>query len=134
MRMWLGLGAGALAVLLCCGGGSVAMFGLAITSGQATEEQARAVTEDYYQAVADEQYGRAYELLCDNLQHRESQQEFQQRLGAEPAIATYKVGEPDVNDLTVPVDVTFDGGGKDRQQVTLSEDRNSGSLEICGVS
>jgi hypothetical protein len=110
------------------------VVGLAVAGTQAIDEQAQAVTGDYYQALVDEDYGKAYDLLCDDAQSRESRPEFERRVTAEPEIATYDVGEVDTNNLTVPVDVTYDGGGQDVQQVTLAQDGNDGSLEVCGVS
>ncbi|PZF87286.1 hypothetical protein C1I99_27735 [Micromonospora deserti] len=133
-RLWLGLGAGALAVLLCCGGGGTAVIGLAVTSVQAVEEQGRAVSTDYYQALVERKYGAAYDQLCDEAQRRESRREFEQRVAAEPQISAFRVGEVDNTTLTVPVDVTFTGGDRERQQVTLGQDRQTGDMEVCEVS
>ena len=36
--------------------------------------------------------------------------------------------------LTVPVDVTLDGGDRERQQVSLGQDGQTGGVEVCGVS
>lgn len=133
-RLWWGLGVGAFAIVLCCGAGGAAVIGLAVTGTQAVDEQARVVTGDYYQALVDEQYGEAYDLLCDAVQNRESRPEFERRVAAEPDISSYRVGGVNINDLTVPVDVTFSGGSRDTQQVNLAQDRQTGTLEVCGVS
>ncbi|WBB79709.1 hypothetical protein O7606_26850 [Micromonospora sp. WMMD882] len=134
VRMWLGLGAGALAVLLCCGGGTAALIGLAVAGTEAIDEQGRAVTGDYYRALTDDKYGEAYDLLCRSLKERESRPEFERRVTAEPEITSYRVGTVDLNELTVPVEVVLDGGGRETQQVTLSQNGSTGQLEICGVS
>lgn len=133
-RLWLGLGAGALALLLCCGGGGAAVIGLAVTGVQAIDEQGRAVSTDYYQALVERKYGAAYDQLCDAAQRRESRREFERRVAAEPQVAAYRVGEVDPSNLTVPVDVTFTGGRQERQQVVLGQDRQTGGLEVCGVN
>ncbi|MEH1011850.1 hypothetical protein V6U90_01820 [Micromonospora sp. CPCC 206060] len=134
-RLWVGLGVGALAALLCCGGGTAAVVGLVVTGTEAVGEQARAVTGDYYQALSAEQYDKAYALLCDDVRSRESRGQFERRVAAEPQIASYRVGEPELtNEVTVPVQVTFAGGGTDDQRVELTQDRQTGSLEVCGVS
>ncbi|MEU4774768.1 hypothetical protein [Micromonospora sp. NPDC023644] len=133
-RLWLGLGAGALAVLLCCGGGGAAVVGLAVTGVQAVREQGRAVSTDYYQALVERKYGAAYDQLCDDAQRRESRREFERRVAAEPRIATFRVGDVDAVSLTVPVDVTYTGGQQDRQEVTLGQDQQTGGMEVCGVS
>jgi hypothetical protein len=132
--MWLGLGAGALALLLCGGGGTAAVIGLAVAGTQAIDEQGRAVADDYYRALVDDRYGEAYDLLCRDLKERESRPEFERRVTAEPEITSYRVGDVDLNDLTVPVDVVLDGGGRETQRVTLAQNGGTGQLEVCGVS
>ncbi|SCL38466.1 hypothetical protein GA0070624_6225 [Micromonospora rhizosphaerae] len=133
-RLWLGLGVGALAVLLCCGGGGAAIVGLAVTNAQAIDEQGRAVTDDYYQALVEKDWSRAYDKLCDDVQRQESRPEFEQRVASEPQISGYRVGRVDTQTLTVPVDVTLTGGGRETQQVTLKSDQQTGGMEVCGVS
>jgi hypothetical protein len=134
IRLWLGLGAGALAVLLCCGGGGAAVVGLAVTGVQAVREQGRTVSTDYYQALVERKYGAAYDQLCDDAQRRESRREFERRVSTEPQISAFRVGEVDVTALTVPVDVTYTGGRQDRQEVVLGQDRQTGGMEVCGVN
>ncbi|MFI6272614.1 Rv0361 family membrane protein [Micromonospora zamorensis] len=133
-RLWIGLGVGALAVVLCCGGGGTAVVGLAVSGVQAIREQARTVTGDYYQALVERDYERAYEQLCDDAQRRESRPEFERRASAEPQVAAFRVGEVDTTTLTVPVDVTLAGGDRDQQQVSLGQDGETGGVEVCGVS
>ncbi|WP_091108061.1 hypothetical protein [Micromonospora citrea] len=133
-RLWLGLGAGALAVLLCCGGGGAAVVGLVVTGVQAVREQGHTVSTDYYQALVERKYGAAYDQLCDDAQRRESRGEFERRVAAEPQISAFRVGEVDATTLTVPVDVTYTGGRQDRQEVVLGQDRETGGMEVCGVN
>ncbi|MET8234414.1 hypothetical protein ABZS77_27450 [Micromonospora sp. NPDC005298] len=133
-RLWIGLGVGALAVLLCCGGGGAAVVGLAVTGVQAVREQGRTVTGDYYQALVEKNYGRAYDQLCDDAQRRESRAEFERRAAAEPQVAAFRVGDVDTINLVVPVDVTLAGGDREQQQVSLGQDGQTGGMEVCGVS
>ncbi|WBB66971.1 hypothetical protein [Micromonospora sp. WMMD812] len=133
-RLWLGLGVGALAVVLCCGGGGAAVIGLAVSGVQAVREQGRTVSADYYQALVDRNYGDAYDQLCDDAKRRESRADFEQRAAAEPQVSAFRVGEVDTNNLTVPVDVTLEGGQRERQQVILGQDQQTGGMEVCGVS
>ncbi|MEV6813720.1 hypothetical protein [Micromonospora sp. NPDC051296] len=133
-RLWLGLGAGALALLLCCGGGGAAVVGLLVSGVQAIEEQGRTVSGDYYRALVDGEFGRAYDQLCEDARRRESRQEFERRTAAEPQIASYRVGEVDSVALTVPVEVTFAGGNQERQQVVLKQNQQTGGMEVCGVN
>ncbi len=136
IRMWLGLGVGALAVLLCCGGGTAAVVGLVISGTEAINEQARAVVGDYFDAVTHKEYDKAYDLLCDQLRQRESAPEFERRVAAEPEIASYRVGETVVgtNEVTVPVDVTYSGGGQGNLRAALTQQSQTGTLKVCDVS
>lgn len=134
-RVWIGLGVAGLALVLCCGGGAAALVGLAVAGGQAVNEQARAVVGDYLAALRDKEYGKAYDLLCDTDQSRESPAEFERRVAAGPELAAYQVGEASVSDrVTVPVTLTYSGGDQDSQEVTLDQDTGSGRLEVCGFN
>ncbi|MFK3983944.1 hypothetical protein ACI2K4_26700 [Micromonospora sp. NPDC050397] len=135
IRMWLGLGAAGLAVLLCCGGGAVAVVGLGVAGGQAINEQARVVAGDYFEAIADKEYGKAYDVLCDAAQRRESPREFEERVAEEPEIDSYRIGEVSTTvDLVVPVGVTYASGNSDDLRVRLAQDGRTGQLEVCGIS
>ncbi|MFD0784547.1 hypothetical protein ACFQZ8_11555, partial [Micromonospora azadirachtae] len=123
-----------LAVLLCCGGGGSAVVGLAVSGVQAVREQGRTVSTDYYQALVDRNFGQAYDQLCDDAQRRESQPDFESRVAAEPQVTAYRVGDVDTNNLTVPVDVMLEGGRRERQQVILGQDPQTGGLEVCGIN
>ncbi|MFF5171676.1 hypothetical protein ACFY3U_03455 [Micromonospora sp. NPDC000089] len=133
-RLWLGLGVGGLALLICCGGGGAAAVGLVVSNYQAVEEQGTSVTDGYYRALVEREYGKAYDKLCDDAQKRESRAEFAQRVSEEPAVAAYRVGRVDPNALTVPVDVTLSGGARETQRVTLAADPQTNGMEVCGVS
>lgn len=134
LRVWLGIGVAGLAFLLCCGGGAAALVGLVVAGSQAIDEQSRAVVGDYFGALRDRDYDRAYELLCDPAQGQESPERFRQRVAAEPAISDYRVGKSSTMDeITVPVEVTYTGGARDTLQVILRQDTRSGALEVCGI-
>ncbi|MEH0936930.1 hypothetical protein [Micromonospora psammae] len=134
VRLWIGLGVGALALLICCGGGGAAAIGLVVSNVQAIEEQGKSVTDDYYRALVEQDYDQAYDKLCDDAQRREPRADFAQRVADEPAVASYRVGEVDPTALTVPVEVTYRGGGRDAQQVRLAPDQQTGGMEVCGIS
>ena len=134
MRMWIGLGVAALAVLLCCGGGTAAVIGLAVSGTEAINEQARAVVGDYLDAVIHDDFGKAYDLLCVDAQRRESPPEFERRVSAEPKIAAYQVGNVSVSDLVVPVDITYAGGNQDNLRASLDQDTQTGGLKVCGIN
>ena len=135
VRLWLGLGAAALAVLLCCGGGSVALVGLFVVGTEAVNEQSRAVVGDYFEAVSRGQYGRAYAMLCDGAKKRESAQAFEGRVAAEPDIDSYEVGDVvlGTTDLVVPVEVSYAAGGGANLRATLVQSQQTGEFQVCRV-
>ncbi|MFC0532588.1 Rv0361 family membrane protein [Phytohabitans kaempferiae] len=133
-RLWLGLGVAGLAVVLCCGAGGAALFGLVVTQTEAFNEQARTVVGDYFDSIAEGKYQDAYNLLCDDVREDESPNEFAARVAAEPRITSYRVGEVSLTRLTVPADVTYAGGGQDRLEISLAQDSSTGQFEVCGIA
>lgn len=133
-RLWVGIGVAALAVLLCCGGGAAALLGLVVTGTEAVNERARVVVSDYFDAVEQREYDKAYALLCDEIQRRESPPEFVRRVAAEPPISSYTVRDATIaNEVIVPVDVTYARGGQRTLRVVLAQDTSTGEFEICGI-
>jgi len=133
-RVWIGLGVAALALLLCCGGGTVALVGLIVTGAEAIDEQARIAVGDYFEAVSQQDFGAAYDMLCAEAQRRESASEFARRLATEPEITGYEVGQVSVTSrIVVPVEVDYARGGEDTLRVSLNQDTGTGELEVCGV-
>lgn len=132
-RLWLGLGVAGLAVVLCCGAGGTALVGLVVTQTQAFNEQAEAVVGGYFDALAEEDYGKAYDLLCDDIQRQESRERFAARVAQEPRVTSYSVGDVSLADLTVPADVTYAGGDQRTLEISLEQDRGTGEFEVCGI-
>lgn len=133
-RVWVGLGLGAAALVLCCLGGAAALGGLTITGFRALQEQAQVTVEDYLGALAEQRYADAYALLCDARQREESVDEFTDRVSDSPRVASYTVGDPEVSqEIVVPADVDYDGGQRQDLRFLLEQDGGTGRLEICGV-
>jgi hypothetical protein len=133
-RMWLSLGVASLAVLLCCGAGGTALVGLVITQAESLNEQADTIVGEYFDALGAQRYADAYKLLCNDLQRHESQADFTARVSREPRITAYDVGDVNLTDLTVPADVTYATGGRDRLEITLAQDSGTGQFEVCGIA
>jgi hypothetical protein len=132
-RLWLGLGVAGLAAVLCCGAGGTALVGLVVTQTEAFNEQAEAVVGGYFDALAQEDYGEAYDLLCDDIQELESREGFAARVAEEPRVTSYSVGDVSLTDLTVPADVTYADGDRRTLEVSLDQDQGTGEFEICGI-
>ncbi|MDQ7902979.1 hypothetical protein RB614_00405 [Phytohabitans sp. ZYX-F-186] len=133
-RMWLSLGIAGLAAVLCCGAGGTALVGLVITQAESLNEQADTIVGDYFDALAEGKYEDAYELLCDDLQRDETPAQFTARVTREPRVTSYQVGDVNLTDLTVPTDVTYATGGRDRLEITLAQDSGTGQFEVCGIA
>jgi len=133
-RTWIGLGIGGLALLLCCVGGVVGFIALVVTSVEAIDEQARATVGHYLDAVKDENYEDAYDLLCDDIQQRESPDRFAQRVQRDPDISSYQLQQTQVADqVVVPADVRYADGDSETINFVLQQDSTTGAFEVCGT-
>jgi hypothetical protein len=133
-RLWLGLGAAGLAVLLCCGGGLAAGIGLVVTGTQAINERARAAVGGYLDDVRAGRYQEAYDALCPELRRLESPRQFAERLRDEPSISGYDLRDVEVGaQVVLPVDVRYTGGAGDTLRFQLEQDSGTGEFEVCGI-
>ena len=134
LRIGLGLGIGGAALLLVCGGGIAAAVGLFSVMGSALNEQAHVVVGQFFAAVKAQRYGEAYNSQCPEVKARETQAQFTERITSTEPIASYAVGDVDLTsvELSVPVKVTYTGGGTADLQVYLGQDRDTGEFQVCG--
>ncbi|GAA1864279.1 hypothetical protein [Asanoa iriomotensis] len=135
-RLWLGLGAAALFVVLCCGGGIAALTGLGIFGVQAIDERARVVVTDYVDALERAEYGEAYALLCDSQQVAQTPDDFAAVESRAPRIDSFLVHKTQTTttDIIVPVDVTYASGSTTTLRFVLRQDSGTGEFEVCGVT
>ncbi|WP_306345175.1 Rv0361 family membrane protein [Rhizomonospora bruguierae] len=134
-RLWLALGAGALAVLLCCGGGIAALVGLVVTTPGAVNEQAHAAVRKYLGALQQGDYGAAYDQLCARARRVETREHFVERHRNEPRVTAYQLGNVDINrtPIEVPAQVSYDTGSRTTINYVLEQDSRTATLEVCGV-
>lgn len=133
-RLWMALGVAGLAMLLCCGAGGTALVGLVITGTEAVNEQVQTVAGDYFDALREQKYNEAYDLLCDEIRDDETPQQFSSRMTREPRIASYTFGDVDLVDLTLPADLTYASGDRDTVRVAMDQDTGSGEFRVCGFA
>jgi len=132
--VWVGLGVGAAALLLCCLGGIAGFGGLIYTGMQAIDEQARATVGSYLDALEAEDFVEAYGLLCDQIQRQESVEAFTERVSDDPQVTSYRLGETDVaEDIVLPAELRYENGQERTLRFRLVDDGDTGELEICGV-
>src|SRR5690242_11629930 len=75
-RIGLGLGVGAGVLVLVCGGGLAALIGVGISASGSLQERAHVAVSQYLDALHDQKYDKAYQLLCDEARDDESLSEF----------------------------------------------------------
>jgi hypothetical protein len=132
-RIGLGLGIGAGVLVLVCGGGVAALIGVAVSASGALQERADAAVSQYLDALHDEKYDRAYQLLCDRAQDDETLTEFRGRVSAMDPIESYRVGTLNVVNLSVPVEATYAGGSVSELVAQLGQDPDTGAFEVCDL-
>lgn len=133
-RVWVGLGVGAAALVLCCVAGIAGIGGLMVTGVQAINEQAHATVRHYLDALVREDYAGAYAVLCDTAQRRESQRQFAERVSRGPRVVRYTLRETEIAEqIVVPADVSFVTGVDRELRFVLDQDTTDNRLEVCDV-
>jgi hypothetical protein len=130
-RVGLSIGIAIGVVVLVCGGGLAAMVGILASSQSSAQEHANAAVSGYLDALRDEKYDKAYDLLCDETQRNESQAEFRRRVSGEPVVRTYTMGKFDVLTFSMPVDATYDNGTSAQLEAYLGSDPTTGAFQVC---
>ncbi|MEV4619819.1 hypothetical protein AB0J74_14065 [Asanoa sp. NPDC049573] len=135
MRLWFGLGAAGLFLLLCCGGGAVALSGLTIFGVQALDERARVAATDYVSALERSEYAQAYSLLCEGQQARQTATEFAREQARAPRISSFVVRKTEmVTSIVVPVDLVYASGSSSTVKFVMEQDTGTGDFEVCGTT
>jgi hypothetical protein len=132
-RIGLGLGIAGGVLVLVCGGGAAALWGLGMAADDALNEQAGVVVGRYMDAVRDRDFDKAYDQLCPSAKRDESRSEYTARMSATEPVTVYDVGDLDVVTWAVPVDVTYADGDVDRLRARIDQDTTTGAFEVCDV-
>lgn len=130
-RLWIGLGVGGAALLLCCVGGLVGFGALAVIGQRTLPSQARTVVGDFLDRLSQQEWGEAYDLLCQPRRRSEGLAAFTDRQQQYPQIDSYAVATP--AQKTAPFVVTAqvrdrDGDEEDERYQVVAE---SGQLKVC---
>jgi hypothetical protein len=132
-RTWLSVGVVGGLLAACCGVGGVAIGGLLVLGNEAINEQAQRAVGDYLAALAEQDWEQAYEQRCADDRQRESLAQFAGAQSGQPPIDSYEVGDLDVADETVPVQVTYADGTGAGLAVPVEQNQNTGQFEVCGT-
>jgi hypothetical protein len=131
--LWIGLGVGALAVILCCVGGVFGFGLLAVNTSKQLEANATEVVRGYLDALEGRDYDKAYSYLCPALTRRLSANEFAEQQQARPRPVDYRLGQPEIGStVVVPADVSYSDGTTALRRYTLTQEAGSTDLHICG--
>ncbi|OLE22356.1 MAG: hypothetical protein AUG44_25070 [Actinobacteria bacterium 13_1_20CM_3_71_11] len=131
-RMWIGLGLGALLLVLCCGGGIAGFAGLVVAEDRAVPREAVTVVDRYLRGLHDGDYREAYDQLCTARRGNETLAQFTARERDLPGINDYRIGKPQVagSQVWVPARVYRSSGLEDRTYLLVA-DSSVGALRIC---
>jgi hypothetical protein len=132
--LWIGLGAGALVLVLCCVGG-VFGFGLVVAStSKQIETDATEVVRGYLDALEGRDYDKAYSYLCPAITKRLSANEFaeQQRARAQPVAYQLRKPQQVGNSVVVLADINYSDSTATVRRYTLTQEIGSPGLHICG--
>lgn len=134
-RLGWGLLVAGIVLVLCCGGGGAALVGFVVSNVAAVNEQARTVMTDYLEALRDEDYEAAYNLLCDSQQQEFTTDDFRAAARGPGIVERFVIGEVDIatDPYTVPVTQTYRDGSSEHVTYLLVLDEKSAQLEVCGV-
>jgi hypothetical protein len=122
------------ALVLLCLGGIGGGVGVVVLANRAVHDEAVAAVDRYLSALRDQDYNKAYGLLCEPLQASITRERFAAIQQAQPRVTDFQVGEPEVagQDLTVPATVQFSDGTQRSVRFAIFQDKNTGELQACG--
>ena len=130
-RLWIGLSAGAVALVLCCVGGVGGFIALAATAEKARTNAATKVVTDFLVAWEHDNFPGAYQLLCEGTRKQISLASFSSELSSRQ-LSSFILGQPDLSTsiALVPVQLRFSGGGIDNEHYPVTVN-NQGQSEVC---
>lgn len=133
-RRWLAIGLASGFVVLLCIGGLVGLGGLVVLGTQVVRDQASAAVTEYLTAVRDGEFRRAYSLLCEERQARESEREFINDNLDRPRVRDFVVGTAELSeDIRVPATINYADGTVDVVDFVMAQDGRTGDVEVCAV-
>ncbi|WP_328466510.1 hypothetical protein OHA21_46445 [Actinoplanes sp. NBC_00393] len=130
-RIGLGFGIGGGVLLLVCGGGAAALWGLGTAGQEALNEQTTVVVSRYLEAVQDRDFDKAYRQLCQDSKDEESRAEYTERMSASEPFRSFQVGDFNSYTFTVPVRVTYTDGDVATLQAEVAQNTSTGAFEVC---
>jgi hypothetical protein len=134
VRLWWALGTGALAILLCCGGGIAVFVGMIVTGTRAAQEQAEQTVGHYVESLERGKFDEAYNLVCDELQQRYTADDLEDLERRTVTSTGFTVGNLDLTTLQIPVQLRYASGEPREVTYQLTQDKSTGKIEVCGTA
>ncbi|GIH20597.1 hypothetical protein [Rugosimonospora africana] len=132
-RLWISLGVGGAALLLCCVGGVVGFGALIVTSGQATVTEARNTVRDFLDGLEKHDFREAYDQLCTARRTEQSLDEFTAYERTLPEVERFTVHEPVTDGARFRVQaVVQTPETTGTEDYLVISDRRAGALRLCG--
>jgi hypothetical protein len=132
-RIWWAVGTAALALLLCGGGGLAVFIGMIVTGIRAVQDQTHQTVTRYVQALERGEFKNAYDLACEPVRKRYDIYQFRNLEYDTSSSTGFKVGNLDINTLTVPVELGYRDGRTKEVVYQLSQNSQTGHFEVCGT-
>jgi len=132
-RRWLAIGLTGAVALVCCVGALFGLGGLVVLGSQVVEEDAQRVVTEYLRAVQMEEYGQAYDLLCDREKRRTSLSDFTSSFEGEPRLIGFHVNKVEsAAQLVVVTTLLYDNSPTKTVRFVMEQDRQTAEFRVCG--
>ncbi|WP_430782168.1 hypothetical protein [Actinoplanes sp. G11-F43] len=121
-------------VVLVCGAGTIAGGGFLTAFSRSLDEQAGVVVSRYLSDLQARDFDGAYRQLCESARLDETQADFAERMEETEPITSYQVGELTLGvSISVPVELVYADGERDRVAADLTQNTSTGKFEVCGL-
>jgi len=130
-RLWIGLGAGAAVLLLCCVGGLVGLGVVIVSAVKQGEREATTVVTTYLDAMRAGEPETAYDQLCRDFAATTSVADLQEQIEDQP-IESFQLGEPElIQAVEIDAQVRYDDGSTGTLRFFVDIDRSE--YRICDI-
>jgi hypothetical protein len=133
-RRWVAVGISVGLAILLCIGGAAGVGGVLYLAVRVAQDESQASVRDYLGALRDQNFDKAYGLLCPQLRSTTSRSRFEQIQRDGPRVASFDVhrGAYQNNELVVPADIDFTNGTTNSVTFVMFQDQ--GAIEVCGTT
>lgn len=135
-RIWIGLGAAALVLVLCVGGGIAGFAAYGVHQINA----ASSAVDRFLTAVEQQRYSAAYRMQCAAARQAQSRSEFAGQFNQGNRLVSHSLSQPESVNIggtsayAVPAQLRYaDGAAGEERFVVIPETAGGSDLAVCGV-